>query len=126
MSNRPGYAIQEYHDTRKVMDQLNALIKMPIRGIKKEAMEKYLDYYETKCQKSKEMIQEAMNYIPGGVQHNLAFNYPFPLVMTKAEGAYLYDIDGNKFCRRADRPFWVLILRKFGKRSKSCWIRAVR
>ena len=37
MSNRPGYAIQEYHDTRKVMDQLNALIKMPIRGIKKEA-----------------------------------------------------------------------------------------
>ena len=97
MSNRPGYAIQEYHDTRKVMDQLNALIKMPIRGIKKEAMEKYLDYYETKCQKSKEMIQEAMNYIPGGVQHNLAFNYPFPLVMTKAEGAYLYDIDGNKY-----------------------------
>ena len=111
MSNRPGYAIQEYHDTRKVMDQLNALIKMPIRGIKKEAMEKYLDYYETKCQKSKEMIQEAMNYIPGGVQHNLAFNYPFPLSI---------------FCRRADRPFWVLILRKFGKRSKSCWIRAVR
>ena len=97
MSNRPGYAIQEYHDTRKVMEQLNALIKMPIRGIKKEAMEKYLDYYETKCQKSKEMIQEAMNYIPGGVQHNLAFNYPFPLVMTKAEGAYLYDIDGNKY-----------------------------
>ena len=97
MSNRPGYAIQEYHDTQKVMEQLNALIKMPIRGIKKEAMEKYLDYYETKCQKSKEMIQEAMNYIPGGVQHNLAFNYPFPLVMTKAEGAYLYDIDGNKY-----------------------------
>ena len=97
MSNRPGYAIQEYHDTRKVMDQLNALIKMPIRGIKKEAMEKYLDYYETKCQKSKAMIQEAMNYIPGGVQHNLAFNYPFPLVMTKAEGAYLYDIDGNQY-----------------------------
>ena len=37
MSNRPGYAIQEYHDTQKVMEQLNALIKMPIRGIKKEA-----------------------------------------------------------------------------------------
>ena len=46
MSNRPGYAIQEYHDTQKVMEQLNALIKMPIRGIKKEAMEKYLDYSE--------------------------------------------------------------------------------
>ncbi|MDY3938970.1 MAG: aminotransferase class III-fold pyridoxal phosphate-dependent enzyme [Spirochaetia bacterium] len=97
MSNRPGYAIQEYHDTQKVMDQLNALIRQPIRGIKKEAMDKYLEYYETKCQKSKAMIQEAMNYIPGGVQHNLAFNYPFPLVFTKAEGAYLYDIDGNRY-----------------------------
>ncbi|HWQ29682.1 MAG TPA: aminotransferase class III-fold pyridoxal phosphate-dependent enzyme, partial [Negativicutes bacterium] len=35
--------------------------------------------------------------IPGGVQHNLAFNYPFPLVFVKAEGAYLYDIDGNRY-----------------------------
>ena len=38
-----------------------------------------------------------MDYIPGGVQHNLAFNYPFPMVFTKAEGAYLYDLDGNKY-----------------------------
>ena len=130
MSNRPGYAIQEYHDTRKVMDQLNALIKMPIRGIKKEAMEKYLDYYETKCQKSKEMIQEAMNYIPGGVQHNLAFNYPFPLVMTKAQRVLIFtiltEINISTFCRPEVRPYWVPILRKSGKRSKSCWIRAVR
>ncbi len=33
-----------------------------------------------------------MNYGPGGVQHNLAFNYPFPIVITKAEGNKLYDI----------------------------------
>ena len=39
----------------------------------------------------------AQALIPGGVQHNLAFNYPFPLVFTKAEGAYLYDIDGNGY-----------------------------
>lgn len=43
------------------------------------------------------MIEEAQNIIPGGVQHNLAFNYTFPLVFTKAEGAYLYDIDGNRY-----------------------------
>ena len=43
------------------------------------------------------MIEEAQNIIPGGVQHNLAFYYPFPLVFTKAEGAYLYDIDGNRY-----------------------------
>ena len=43
------------------------------------------------------MIDKAREIIPGGVQHNLAFNYPFPLVFTKAEGAYLYDADGNKY-----------------------------
>jgi glutamate-1-semialdehyde 2,1-aminomutase len=43
------------------------------------------------------MIAEAQQFIPGGVQHNLAFNHPFPVVFTKAEGAYLYDLDGNKY-----------------------------
>ncbi|MBS7526148.1 aminotransferase class III-fold pyridoxal phosphate-dependent enzyme [Fusibacter paucivorans] len=38
-----------------------------------------------------------MDVIPGGVQHNLAFNYPFPLVFTKADGNRLYDIDGNTY-----------------------------
>ncbi|MEG1508982.1 MAG: aminotransferase class III-fold pyridoxal phosphate-dependent enzyme [Clostridia bacterium] len=56
-----------------------------------------LNYYETKCSKSKAITSEAKEYIPGGVQHNLAFNYPFPLCFNKADGAYLYDIDGNKY-----------------------------
>ncbi|MBR0599937.1 aminotransferase class III-fold pyridoxal phosphate-dependent enzyme [Clostridiales bacterium BAD-6] len=43
------------------------------------------------------MIEEAKQYIPGGVQHNLAFNYPFPLAVAKAEGPYLYDVDGNRY-----------------------------
>ncbi len=44
------------------------------------------------------MTNTAKQYIPpGGVQHNLAFNHPFPLAMTKAEGAYLYDVDGNRY-----------------------------
>ena len=43
------------------------------------------------------MIEEARQVIPGGVQHNLAFNYPFPLVFTKALGAKLYDLDGNEY-----------------------------
>mgnify|MGYP003290790452 FL=1 len=55
------------------------------------------EYYDKKCAKSKEMIAEAKQVIPGGVQHNLAFNYPFPLVFTKADGAKLYDIDGNEY-----------------------------
>mgnify|MGYP006282586243 CR=1 FL=1 len=91
------YAISEYHDTSKIYDQIDNLMSQPIRQIKRDAMEDYLNYYEENCQKSKEIIEKAKKYIPGGVQHNLAFNYPFPLVFTKAEGAYLWDKDGNKY-----------------------------
>ena len=41
------------------------------------------------------MVTEATNYMSGGVQHNLAFNYPLVLVFDKAKGAYLDDADGN-------------------------------
>ena len=91
-----GFAIDEYLNAAEVTKQLDELIKKPVYGVKKEALENYCsEYFDKKCAKSKEMIAEAKNYIPGGVQHNLAFNYPFPIVITKAEGNKLYDIDGN-------------------------------
>lgn len=91
-----GYAIDEYLDATKVTQELDELIKKPVYSIKQETLNGYIEnYFEKKCLKSKAMIQEAKNTIPGGVQHNLAFNYPFPLVITKAEGAKLEDIDGN-------------------------------
>ncbi len=93
-----GYAIDEYLDAEAVTKQLDKLIKKPIYGIRPGALKEYVDeYFEKKCKTSKSMIEEAKTLIPGGVQHNLAFNYPFPIVMTKAEGAKLYDIDGNEY-----------------------------
>ena len=92
------FAISEYPDAAALNAQLNALIKKPIYSINRDALKDYVDnYFEKKCQKSKAMIEEAKTVIPGGVQHNLAFNYPFPIVMTKAKGAKLYDIDGNEY-----------------------------
>ena len=93
---KPG--IITYPDAAAITKQLDELIKKPIYSIKPSVLKKYEEeYFEAKCAKSKEMISEAKTIIPGGVQHNLAFNYPFPLVFTKAEGAHLYDIDGNKY-----------------------------
>ncbi|MBR5562397.1 MAG: aminotransferase class III-fold pyridoxal phosphate-dependent enzyme [Clostridia bacterium] len=95
MSN---HGIINYPDAQAVQKQLDELIKKPIYSISPDALKAYeADYFDKKCAKSKVMIEEAKQVIPGGVQHNLAFNYPFPLVFTKAEGAYLYDIDGNKY-----------------------------
>lgn len=92
-----GFSISKYHDTDDIYRQLKELLNQPPRSITPVAMKKYLSYYEEKCEQSKKMINQAMEYIPGGVQHNLAFNHPFPLVFTKADGAYLYDLDGNTY-----------------------------
>ncbi|NBI28503.1 aspartate aminotransferase family protein [Chengkuizengella marina] len=94
---KKGYAISSWHNTEKIYAGLDHLMKQPTRPVKREAMAKVMDYFDTKCVKSKEMVSEAKNYIPGGVQHNLAFNYPFPIVINKAEGPYLWDIDGNQY-----------------------------
>ncbi len=92
------FSISQYPDARAIDDKLNELIKKPIYTIAPDALKNYEEeYYGKKCAKSKEMIEEAKTVIPGGVQHNLAFNYPFPLVFVKAEGAKLYDIDGNEY-----------------------------
>src|SRR5574344_928031 len=91
-----GYAIDQYLEAGAVTKQLDALIRTPGYTIKKEFFDDYdQNNINKKCAKSKEMITDAKKIIPGGVQHNLAFNYPFPIVINKAEGAKLYDIDGN-------------------------------
>ena len=91
------YAISEWHDTAEIYRKLDELISQPPHIIKREKMAEYLQYFETKCQASKKLTEEAKQYIPGGVQHNLAFNYPFPLAIQKAEGAYMWDVDGNRY-----------------------------
>lgn len=95
--NTQQYAISTYPDVEEVYRRLSSLINQPLRAIQREKMQTYLDYFETRCTHSKELITEAKKYIPGGVQHNLAFNYPFPIAIEKAEGAYLWDVDGNRY-----------------------------
>lgn len=92
------FAISTYPDAAAVTKKLDTLIKGPIYSIGREALARYeKEYFTEACPRSKAMIEQAKQYIPGGVQHNLAFNHPFPLVITKAEGAYLYDLDGHRY-----------------------------
>jgi glutamate-1-semialdehyde 2,1-aminomutase len=92
-----GYSISEYLDVDDTIRRLKALVAQPLRGLRHDALHDTLNYFETKCTASKEITERAKKRIPGGVQHNLAFNYPFPLAIDKAEGAYLTDRDGNVY-----------------------------
>lgn len=67
------------------------------KRLKPEAEKACLDWFENNCATSKKTIEEAKSAIPGGIQHNLANNYPFALNCVKGEGPYLYDIDGNRY-----------------------------
>ncbi len=91
-----GFALSHYPDVKEIYKKLNSLAQNEIHPIKRPEMEAYLAAFEKKYASSKPVIDEAMKYIPGGVQHNLAFNYPFPIVFDRAEGAYLYDKDGKR------------------------------
>ncbi len=92
-----GYAISRYPDVPDVYRRLSDLVTQPLRPLRRDVMDRYLRYFEDKCRRSRELTDEAMELIPGGVQHNLAFNYPFPLAIEKATGAHLWDVDGNEY-----------------------------
>ena len=92
-----GYGISKWEDAKQINKELKNLTDQPIYCVSEENLKQVLEHFNTKCAKSKEITTEAKKYIPGGVQHNLAFNFPFPMCMEKAEGAYLYDRDGNQY-----------------------------
>ena len=90
--------ISRWDDPTEINARLKALTDQPIWEVNDDYYEnEVLKYYDEKCTKSKAICEEAKNYIPGGVQHNLAFNKPFPVAFAKADGAYLYDQDGNQY-----------------------------
>jgi glutamate-1-semialdehyde 2,1-aminomutase len=97
MTNTQEYAISHWHDTDEILTKLDRLVKSPMRPIRRDKMEEYLDYFTTHCSRSKELTDKAKQLVPGGVQHNLAFNYPFPLCVEKVDGAYMWDVDGNQY-----------------------------
>jgi glutamate-1-semialdehyde 2,1-aminomutase len=90
-------AISEWPDTDTLYPRFRELVSQPMRRIKPEGMARVMEFFDARCQGSKRLAQAAEKVIPGGVQHNLAFNYPFPLAMAQAEGAYLTDVDGNRY-----------------------------
>ena len=90
-----AYGITEYPDVDAIVERCDALVAQPPRPLRRDRMESYLAWFDEQCAGSKAASAEAMQHIPGGVQHNLAFNHPFALDITRAEGAHLWDVDGN-------------------------------
>lgn len=67
------------------------------KHLKRSAVDGYMKWFDEHCAKSKAEAELAKTCIPGGIQHNLANNHPFALSVERANGPYLYDIDGNRY-----------------------------
>lgn len=90
-------AISAWPDTHALYERLAELVRQPMRPIRPQALPKVMRWFDEKCAGSRRLAEQAKAVIPGGVQHNLAFNHPFPLAIAKAEGAHLTDVDGNRY-----------------------------
>lgn len=90
--------ISRWDDPDEINANLKNLTSQEIWEVNDDYYENVImKYYNEKCTQSKAVYEEAKEYIPGGVQHNLAFNKPFPMCISRAEGAYLFDKDGNQY-----------------------------
>ncbi len=50
-----------------------------------------------KTKKSYEFFKQSKEVMPGGVTANIKYFAPYPIVMEKANGAYITDLDGNVY-----------------------------
>jgi glutamate-1-semialdehyde 2,1-aminomutase len=90
-------AVSQWPDVDVLYRRFDELVKQPIRPLKRDALSKVMGYFDERCQGSKRLAEAAKKVIPGGIQHNLAFNHPFSLAISQAKGAYLTDVDGNRY-----------------------------
>lgn len=91
------YGISEYPDVPAIQARLARLTSTPVRTPTKDQLAAYHGWYEEHTPGSRAAAAEAEAAIPGGIQHNLALNDPWPLDIVKADGPYLYDVDGNRY-----------------------------
>ena len=53
--------------------------------------------YKEMTPKSRELFEESIKWLPGGGTRNITYFYPYPFYVTKGEGTYLEDVDGNRY-----------------------------
>ena len=53
-----GYGIQKWNEAKPIYDELAELTSKPIYCVSDEALKEILDYFNTKCAKSKEISGE--------------------------------------------------------------------
>ncbi len=60
-------------------------------------MQNILDEYRRRTARSEALNRRSREIIAGGVSRNFGFHIPYPVMNEHAEGARIYDVDGNEY-----------------------------
>ena len=90
--------ISRRDDPADIQMRCKALIGQPVRTVTDVYYHGVAEKFcEEKCHASRAIYEESKQYLPGGIRGGSACHTPFPLCMVRADGAYLYDRDGNRY-----------------------------
>ena len=81
----------------EIQRKLEILLNEPIKPIPDVALGKLRKEMEKKCPTSKKLYEEMKNCIPGGYEHQMIINDPFPLTIKKSLGSRMWDVDSNEY-----------------------------
>jgi len=73
--------------------KIENIVNQPIKKFKPKEIKGIIERYQKNHPKSKKAYERARKIIPGGVEHNLAFNYPFPLASKRVYDCYMETVD---------------------------------
>jgi glutamate-1-semialdehyde 2,1-aminomutase len=73
--------------------KIENIVNQPIRKFNPDELKAIIERYHKNHPKSKEVYERMRKIIPGGVEHNLAFNHPFPLASKRVFDCYMETVD---------------------------------
>jgi glutamate-1-semialdehyde 2,1-aminomutase len=53
--------------------------------------------FRKRTPRSASLIERSAHSMPGGLTRGFGFHWPYPAVMERGEGCYLWDVDGNRY-----------------------------
>lgn len=80
-------------DYEEKVTKIENIVSQPLKRFKPEELKGIIERYEKNHSKSKQAFERARKVIPGGVEHNLAFNYPFPLTSKRVYDCWMETVD---------------------------------
>jgi glutamate-1-semialdehyde 2,1-aminomutase len=82
---------------QEILSKRKEILSRPAHPIPGNKLAYERDLYTKRNKRSLEIFEKAKSIIPGGVQHNLSQNKPFPLAMDRGKGYKVWDVDGNVY-----------------------------